>query len=73
VAVVYATDAALEGRVRVLLEAEADDAPPIVYRAALIGGARRPPRPVAEAFLSWLAGPQAAAAFEREGFVVLGR
>ena len=64
--VVYATDAAAEPRVRVVATFPPDSHPPIVYPAAAIatGGAE------ARAFLDFLQGPEADAAFRRHGFTL---
>jgi len=66
--IVYATDAAAEDRVAVIGTFPADSHPPIVYPAADL--ANRDTAAEA-AFLSYLTGPEARAAFERQGFTVL--
>ncbi|MDF2234396.1 molybdate ABC transporter substrate-binding protein [Albimonas sp. CAU 1670] len=66
--VVYATDAAAEPAVRVVGTFPEGSHPPIVYPAARVAGADAP---AAEAFLAYLQGPQASAAFERQGFAVI--
>jgi len=67
--IVYATDARIEPRVRVVATFPENTHPPIVYPAALTFEAR----PDAAQFLAYLRGPQARAAFERAGFSVLAR
>lgn len=66
--IVYATDARVEPRVRVVATFPEDTHPPIVYPAALTPEAS----PDAAQFLAYLRGPQARAVFERAGFTVLG-
>lgn len=63
--IVYATDAAAEPRVSVVATFPEDSHPPIVYPAAAT--ARGQPE-LAQAFLAWLRGPEARAAFEAAGF-----
>jgi molybdate transport system substrate-binding protein len=65
--IVYATDAGVEPRVRVVATFPEDSHPPIVYPAALTAEAR----PDSAQFLAYLRGPQARAVFERAGFTVL--
>lgn len=65
--IVYATDARVEPRVRVVATFPDDSHPPIVYPAALTSEGR----PDAAQFLAYLRGPQARAVFERAGFTVL--
>ena len=65
--IVYATDARVEPRVRVVAAFPETSHPPIVYPAALTSEAR----PDAAPFLAYLRGPQARAVFERAGFAVL--
>lgn len=65
--IVYATDAAAEPRVSVLATFPEESHPPIVYPVARLADAGEP----AAAFLDYLAGPDARARFEREGFAVL--
>ncbi len=67
--IVYATDAAAEDRVTVLGTFPAGSHPPIVYPVAGIEGRMGD---AAADFLAFLRGPAARAAFERQGFVVLG-
>jgi molybdate transport system substrate-binding protein len=65
--IVYATDAAIDPRVRVVDTFPAASHPPIVYPFAVTarGG------PDAVKFLEFLRGPETAAIFERHGFIVL--
>jgi len=65
--VVYATDARLEPRVRVVAVFPADSHPPIRYPFALVKGASA----TAVDFAAWLRGPSARTAFERAGFTPL--
>ena len=66
--IVYRTDAAISHRVRVALEVPADEAPRVVYPAALLTGARGP---AARAFYEHLRFPAAREVFERLGFEFL--
>jgi molybdate transport system substrate-binding protein len=66
--IVYATDAVAEPRVSVVATFPATAHPPIVYPAAAIAGRDSPSALDALAFLR---GPEARAAFERQGFSVL--
>jgi molybdate transport system substrate-binding protein len=66
--IVYATDAAAEDNVTIVGTFPADSHPPIVYPAADL--ANRDTEAEA-AFLAYLRGAEARAAFERQGFVVL--
>jgi molybdate transport system substrate-binding protein len=68
--IVYATDAAAEAAVTVVGTFPEGSHPPIVYPAADL--ATRDTAAEAE-FLAWLRGPEARAAFERQGFAVLAR
>lgn len=65
--IVYATDAAIDARVRVVDTFPASAHPPIVYpfAATTRGGAG------AARFLAFMGGPEAAAIFKRYGFMVL--
>ena len=65
--IVYATDARVEPRVRVVATFPESTHPPIVYPAALTSEAS----PVAAQFLAYLREPRARAVFERAGFTVL--
>ena len=67
-AIVYRTDAAISRRVRVAFEVPAEEAPRIVYPAALLAGARGP---AARAFYEHLRSREARAVFERLGFEFL--
>jgi molybdate transport system substrate-binding protein len=68
--IVYATDAAAEDNVRIIGTFPADTHTPIVYPAADLANRDVP----AEAeFLDYLRGPEARAAFERQGFTVLSQ
>lgn len=64
--VVYATDAAVEPRVRVLATFPQASHPAIVYPAARVAASRHPHAP---AFLRWLQGPAAHGIFVRHGFL----
>ena len=66
--IVYATDAAADPGVRVVATFPADSHPPIVYPVALTRDAAHPD---AAAYLAYLRGAAARAAFERQGFTVL--
>ena len=66
--VVYATDAAAEDDVTRVATFPADSHPPIVYPAAAVAGGDTAR---ADAFLRFLRGPSARAAFEARGFAVL--
>jgi molybdate transport system substrate-binding protein len=66
--IVYATDAVAEDGVTVIGVFPPDSHPPIVYPAAAVAGRDGEG---ARAFLDWLRGPAARAAFERQGFTVL--
>jgi len=62
--IVYGTDARAEPKVRVVATFPENTYPPIVYPAALTKDAK----PDAQAFLSYLRGPQAGMVFDRLGF-----
>lgn len=66
--IVYATDAAAEDGVGIVATFPADTHPPIVYPAAAMAESDNP---LNETFLDYLRGPEARAAFERQGFVVV--
>jgi molybdate transport system substrate-binding protein len=66
--IVYATDAAVEPRVRVVGAFPAGTHPPIVYPAALTAGAASA---AASALLRFLGSAEAKRVFERHGFTVL--
>ena len=64
--VVYATDAAISAKVKVVAEAPADASKPIQYPAAVLKNSKHPDE--AKAFLAYLADPEATKAFEAAGF-----
>src|SRR6056297_844115 len=66
--IVYATDAAAEDTVSIVGTFPADTHPPIVYPAADLANRDTPAE---TEFLEYLRGPEARAAFERQGFTVL--
>lgn len=67
--IVYATDAVAAGdKVRVAGTFPEDSHPPIIYPAARIAGHDDP---AVDRFLAFLRGPEARAAFERQGFEML--
>lgn len=66
--IVYATDAGAEDNVTVVGTFPEGSHPPIVYSGALVAGAGRE----AAAFLDYLSGPEARAAFEAQGFEAFG-
>jgi molybdate transport system substrate-binding protein len=66
--IVYRTDAAISKRVRVVLKVPEEEAPRIVYPAALLATARGP---AARAFYEHLRSPAAREVFERLGFEFL--
>jgi molybdate transport system substrate-binding protein len=68
--IVYRTDAAAEAGVTVVGTFPPESHPPIVYPAAVTAESADPE--AATGFLDYLSGAQARAAFERQGFVVLG-
>jgi molybdate transport system substrate-binding protein len=68
--IVYATDAAADPNVKVLATFPADSHPPIVYPVAITKDAANPD---AAALLAFLRGPEAQAAFVKQGFTVLNR
>jgi len=68
--IVYATDAAAEDSVTVVGTFPADTHPPIVYPAADLATRDTDAE---SAFLDYLRGPEARAAFERQGFAVIDR
>lgn len=65
--IVYATDAAMSDKVRVIHEVTGNDAPVISYYAALVDNESSHGR--AKRFLSFLSGKQAADVFHRYGFI----
>ena len=66
--IVYATDAVAEDDVTVVGTFPKGTHPPIVYPAAALAGSDSP---LTQTFLDYLRGPEARAAFERQGFVVV--
>ena len=66
--IVYATDAAAEPGVRVVVTFPAESHPPIVYPFALTAGTKNPAAPK---FLSFLRTDAARKIFEKQGFTVL--
>ncbi|HKL46856.1 MAG TPA: molybdate ABC transporter substrate-binding protein [Roseovarius sp.] len=66
--IVYATDAAASDNVTVVATFPADSHPPIVYPAADVEGRDTEAE---TAFMEFLRGPEARAAFERQGFIVV--
>jgi molybdate transport system substrate-binding protein len=67
--IVYTTDAMAEPRVRIVDSFPDNTHPPIVYPVALTKDAK----PLAGEFLIYVEGRQAAAVFQRAGFVILKR
>ena len=65
--IVYATDAAADAGVAVVGTFPSDSHPPIIYPVAMVKGASNPD---ARAFLDFLHGPEARAAFVKQGFTV---
>ncbi|WP_439154903.1 molybdate ABC transporter substrate-binding protein [Yoonia sp.] len=68
--IVYATDAVADGRVSVVGTFPAETHPPIIYPVADLANRDIPAE---AAFLEYLRGAQARAAFERQGFTVLAQ
>ncbi len=66
--IVYSTDAAAEPGVKIVGTFPEDSHPPIVYPAALLVNSKGTR---VEEFLRYLAGPEAKAVFEKNGFIVL--
>jgi molybdate transport system substrate-binding protein len=69
-AVVYATDARVEPRVRVAFAFASESHPTIVYPAAVMAASRRPAE--ARRFLAFCQGPEARAIFAAQGFTMVG-
>jgi molybdate transport system substrate-binding protein len=67
--IVYATDAAADDAVTVIGTFPTDSHPPIIYLAAAIAGRDNP---ATAEFLTYLRTPAARAAFELQGFAVIG-
>ncbi|MBP8962971.1 MAG: molybdate ABC transporter substrate-binding protein [Opitutaceae bacterium] len=63
---VYKTDALISKKVRIAIEIPRESGPSITYPGAVLKEARQPE--AATAFLDWLAGPAAQAAFAKYGF-----
>jgi molybdate transport system substrate-binding protein len=68
--IVYASDAALARRIRVLFSFPEDSHPAIVYPGVVLEGAGRPD--LAKRFLEMLRSPEGARVFRRHGFIPLG-
>ena len=68
--IVYATDAAADAKVKIVGTFPDDTHPPIIYPVGLTKAATSPD---AAPFLAYLRGPDAKAAFEKQGFTVLNR
>ena len=68
--IVYATDAAADPNVRIVGSFPEGSHPPIVYPVAILKDSKSPD---AAAFLDFLRGPTAAAAFKKTGFTVLNK
>ena len=68
--IVYATDAAADPNVKVLATFPPDSHPPIVYPVAVTKDATHAD---AAALVGFLRGPEAKAAFEKQGFTILNR
>ena len=66
--IVYATDAATTDLVKIVAEAPEGSHKPVVYPAAVLKNAAHPDE--AKAFLDYLSGPEATAAFEAAGFAI---
>ena len=68
--IVYRTDAASDPNVKIVGAFPEDAHPPIVYPVAITKDSTNPD---ASSFLSYLRGPAARAAFERQGFTIVNR
>jgi molybdate transport system substrate-binding protein len=66
--ILYRTDAAISGRVRVAFEVPGAESPAISYALAALR--ERPYLAHARRVVEWLCGPQAGAVFQRRGFIV---
>ncbi|MGI6077795.1 MAG: molybdate ABC transporter substrate-binding protein [Fastidiosipilaceae bacterium] len=64
--VVYATDAAISDKVKVVTFAPEGSHDPVIYPAAVMAGSDQPD--MAKAYLNFLTSPEASAVFERYGF-----
>jgi molybdate transport system substrate-binding protein len=67
VGLVYATDAAISKKVRVVGTFPEESHPPIVYPVAVVAGGRSE---AAKRFIDFLKSPESRAVFEKYGFVV---
>jgi molybdate transport system substrate-binding protein len=68
--IVYKTDAAASGKVKIAATAPADSHQPVVYPAAVLAGSKQPK--AAEEFLNYLAGPDGMKVFVKYGFSPMG-
>ncbi|MDR3373460.1 MAG: molybdate ABC transporter substrate-binding protein [Ancalomicrobiaceae bacterium] len=68
--IVYKTDAFADPGVKILDTFPEDSHAPVVYPAALVTGASNPD---SAGFLAYLRGPEAKAAFEKQGFAVIAK
>ena len=68
--IVYRTDAASDPNVKIVGAFPEDAHPPIIYPVAITKDSTNPD---ASSFLSYLRGPAARAAFERQGFTIVNR
>jgi molybdate transport system substrate-binding protein len=66
IGIVYATDAAISARIRVLLDVDASHQPPVTYGACLVRGT--PQKEAALRYLAFLSGEEARGVFRRHGF-----
>jgi molybdate transport system substrate-binding protein len=69
--IVYATDARVSSKVRVVTTAPANTHAPIVYPVAVVKGSKN--QAAATAFLDYLQSPDARLVFEKQGFTVNAR
>jgi molybdate transport system substrate-binding protein len=67
--IVYASDAPIAPRVRILATVPAESHPPIVYPLAIVAGRDRP---AVRAFYGFLTGPEAGTVFQAHGFLAPG-
>lgn len=68
--IVYTTDAAADPQVKIVATFPEDSHPPIIYPVAVTKDSANPD---AQAFLTYLRGPAAKGAFEKQGFTVLNK
>lgn len=68
--IVYTTDAAADPQVKIVATFPEDSHPPIIYPVAITKVSANPD---AQAFLTYLRGPAAKGAFEKQGFTVLNK